>query len=156
MDSNEVAKFAIDTHRHHQQEGNRAYFEWVRTCLTVASGSLALLVALQGSFLPAAPRFLWLLQAAWGCLVLAILAALVTLRSESAAHFRAANSVFTEEFVKDLQRGDLVKVGLDGSDAPWYYRIFQSLLSFSFAASFIFLGLFAILNVGGLIQHVTP
>ena len=54
---NEHAKqLAVGTFRHNVQEAHRAYYEWVRTCLTVSSGSLALLISLKGSYVPVQPN----------------------------------------------------------------------------------------------------
>ncbi|HEY1629218.1 MAG TPA: hypothetical protein VGF52_05125, partial [Tepidisphaeraceae bacterium] len=82
MDPISGFQLAVGTYRHNLQEANLKYYAWVRTCLTVASGSLALLVGLQRSFVPAHPIWIWTLQAAWAFFFLTIMSALITLVGE--------------------------------------------------------------------------
>ncbi len=71
----EIIKIIVGTYRHNIQQSREKYYGWIRTCLTVASGSVALLVGLQGSYVPANPRWIWTLQAAWVCFSVTILCA---------------------------------------------------------------------------------
>src|SRR2546423_830604 len=77
MTPEQVQHAAVETIRHHSQEGSRAYYEWLRTGLTIASGALALLVGFQGSYLPKHPVSLWMLQGGWICLCLTIISGVV-------------------------------------------------------------------------------
>jgi hypothetical protein len=148
MTPEQVQISVVETIRHHSKEGSRAYYDWLRTGLTVASGALALLVGLQGSYLPKHPVSLWMLQGGWICLCLTVIAGIAALRGESAARFRAANDGLSKQFAELVARGDLSSIGLSLVRAPWYCFVAQWLFPWTFALGFAFVALFAIRNVG--------
>lgn len=59
-----------------------AYYSWLRYVVTLASGSLTLLVALKSNYVPNNPQGLWLLQLCWMVLVLSILGGVLALHGE--------------------------------------------------------------------------
>lgn len=147
MDHETIVKTAVGVFRHNQNEGTKKYYEWVRTCLTVSSGSLALLVALQDNFVPSEPIWSWSLRAAWVSFALTIVSALLVLRSEFTTHIQAANEAFSQKFIEMLQQGNLAQIGSCSIGLPWYYRIAQAVFPWSFAVSFVLLAVFAVANL---------
>ena len=121
-------------------EGTRAYFAWLRTILTLSSGSITLLVSLKGQFVPAEPLALWLLKSSWGLLAAAVVLSLLGIRGEHRLHLSAAREV--ERARMAGQR--LVHTPVErlaqrcGSAAPW-----------AFVGAMITLAAFGIANVGG-------
>ena len=138
-----------DQHRRQQikslsDEGNQLYYDWVRHMLTVATGALTLLVALQGTFVPENPRFLWLLQSSWVGLALSITGAAVILHGRHGMMWRSAQRRL------DAPRGDIVE------RPPLPYRIADRLFPWVLVFSMITLTLFALVNLGRVQPKAEP
>lgn len=69
-----------DIERRHMANHIEPYWQWVRLVVSLATGSLTVLVSLQGHYVPKAPLFPWLLVLAWAALGLAVAFGLLALR----------------------------------------------------------------------------
>lgn len=67
---------------HHLAAHYGPYYAWIRHVVTLSSGTLTVLVALQSHYVPKDPLYLWLLQLCWLLLVLSILCGVYALQGE--------------------------------------------------------------------------
>lgn len=148
MDYEEATNLLVRTHRHNAQQCTEKFYNWLRTCLTVASGSLALLVGLQNTYVPAHPAGLGLLQTAWGCLCAAIVTCFVALGGEWATHARVGTKKNAAALIDAALKDDGYALRMMASLPPWYCRISGRLFPWVFAASFVLLAVFAVINAG--------
>lgn len=148
MDPRAVTDIVLRTLRHNQHECTEKFYNWLRTCLTVASGSLALLIGLQNTYVPMHPVHLWMLQAAWGCLCLTIVTCFVALQGEWAAHARAGRPDEVKKLIEATMSGDQSEVERLKIAPPWYCLSASVVFPWAFAASFVLLAVFAVVNVG--------
>jgi len=79
-----------DVIRRHMADHVAPYYEWIRHVVTLATGSLTVLVSLQGHYVPKAPALPWALATAWIALALTIGSGLVALRWQYQSRIRAA------------------------------------------------------------------
>lgn len=82
----DIERRLIETHRN-------AYYGWVRHVVTLASGSLTVLVALQSNYIPDNPQGLPLLILCWVGLVLSILLGVAALFGEAQTPLDAAQNL---------------------------------------------------------------
>lgn len=68
-----------DIERRHMHNHSDPYWQWIRLVVTLATGTLTVLVSLQGHYVPRSPLLVWLLVAAWAALALSIASGLVAL-----------------------------------------------------------------------------
>jgi hypothetical protein len=81
-----------DVIRRHGIEHIAPYYAWIRHVVTLATGTLTALVALQGHYVPAGRALMpSALATAWCALALAIGFGLLALLEENKSHLRAAN-----------------------------------------------------------------
>jgi FtsH-binding integral membrane protein len=73
--------------------GFHAYYEWLGQMLTLSAGALTVLVTFQDQLAGAKPCCLWLLQACWILLGIAVVAAAVALQGRHQAMFDMANQL---------------------------------------------------------------
>ncbi len=71
-----------DLINHHIEGHYGPFYAWIRHVVTLSSGTLTVLVALQSHYVPKDPLYLWLLQCCWVSLVLSILTGVVALQGE--------------------------------------------------------------------------
>jgi len=134
-------------------EGNRLYYDWVRQMLTLTTGALMLLVALQGSFVPKNPRFLWLLESSWVGLALSITAAAIILHGRHGMCWRLAQHRLEQLSKRNSPDAPL---GHIGEKPPLLYRIADRFLPWLLVLSVITLTLFALANLGRVQPKAKP
>ena len=124
-----------------------AYYAWIRHVVTLASGTLTILVSLQNNYVPDNPRGLPLLILCWAGLFLSIALGLVALFGEAQTPLDAA---------KNLQKrrhlyGDGViakQLEKNSKAAPKKNFLYaQKALPWAFVGSLCCLCLFAIMNL---------
>jgi len=77
--------------------GTSEYIAWLRSILTLSSGGLTLLVALQGQFVPQSPRLILLLQFSWILLAVSVLLSLFGVAGLHRLYFAAVVKLVLEE-----------------------------------------------------------
>lgn len=119
-----------------------AYYGWIRHVVTLASGSLTLLVGLQKHYIPVDAHRLYLLKYCWGGLTLSILLGIVALYGEAQSPLIGLNEIESNEYLYRVGHGHRSTAFL-----PKEYEIAQRLLSWTFSGSLTCLFLFAVLNL---------
>lgn len=135
------------TIRHNAQQANAKYYEWIKTCLTVSSGSLALLIGLQGNYVPQNPQAIWAIKSAWICLSGTVILTLVALAGDHGSYNAAARYATSPEFIESVQKRNMIKLAIGQMGPPWYCTISAKLFPWTFAASVILLTIFAVRNI---------
>ena len=123
--------------------GFHAYYEWLSQMLTISAAALTVLVTFQDQLAGAKPRFVWLLQACWILLGLAVVAAAVGLQGRHQAMFDMAKELhrhLTEQ--QNRHRTALELVGVPRR----LTRVCGSALPAILAAALGCLTAFAVLN----------
>lgn len=121
---------------HNLAEGT--YIQWVRQMLTLATGAMTALIALQDNFAPSqAGTALFLLWASWVFLALAIVNCAVILHGESHMYRHAAI-----EKVQTLQASDPVS----GGSPHWLAEKARKTLPLTLVTALVLLCSFAIAN----------
>jgi len=82
-----------DIIRRNTAKSHDAYYAWIKHVVTLASGTLTVLVALKSNYVPADPLHLWLLKLCWVVLVLSILSGVLALRGEWQTPLDSANEI---------------------------------------------------------------
>ena len=126
------------------ETANRAKYDFLRYLLTLATGALALLVSLQGSYRPTGTLAIWLLRLSWGTLAAAILC----------GGFAAAGDVWIAVALRKHEAAEIERTldGLSPTAAaiyllPWRYRRAEQAFFWLLSASVLLLTAFAIVNV---------
>ena len=122
-------------------EATKEYYAWLKQILTLASGSLTVLIALRNQILPEHPQYLILLQISWILFALAIVLALFALRGHHILLFHTAQD-FRQAATS--QSSDTV-AGM--TKAPDIYTRFGQIVPLVFVSAVVALSLFGILNL---------
>jgi len=137
-----------DIQRRHVAEHRKPYYDWLRQIVTLCSGALTLLVALQNNYVPQHPSGLWLLQFCWLSLACSILSGMVALYGESGIHVDAHNRIGR------MRRtfGDAQTVAhIQANNSPRVkkvYTIAAKATFYCFVVSVLLLTVFGVVNVG--------
>lgn len=134
---NDGIKDAADT----ANKANEKYFDWVRLMLSLATGSLAALIALQDNYVPRSPNAVYLLWGSWISLASSVLAAAIVLRGEGLAFRKLSRAMATATQQPQQGRVHLGRPPLLCDCAAWA-------LPWLLAISLILLCAFAISNTG--------
>jgi hypothetical protein len=138
MNSNEPLKMSPENFASYGKitdDATNEYYAWLKQILTLASGSLTVLVALRNQILPEHPQGLILLQLSWFLFALSIILALFALRGHHILLFHTARDLFQ---AATGQKSD--KVGATttpklysklGQTTPWVFVSAVVLLSLS-------------------------
>ncbi len=140
MTSSEQKECVENIASHHNDEGRAHNYNWIRTCVTILTPSLALLIGLQGTGLAGSCVLRYLLVSAISLMTIAVLLGLVALRSEAKAHVLARDEVIQEwNENQDFQSIQSMRVTL-----PKRYQMALYYFPFAFWLSILSLGVFGI------------
>ena len=138
-----------DLERSHLVAYGTGVHEWYKTLLSLASATLTILVALQKSYIPQIPKWMWLLQVCWGSLALCIVVSLLLVWGKAQTRLDGAN-ILRAKRVSDGDRSAFEMLqktnGLYFVERP-IFSIARLLQTFFFLIGFLSLSCFAILNV---------
>ena len=127
-----------DIATYHNEEGRIKNYNWIRTCVTILTPSLALLVGLQGNDLQFQCLVRIFLQVSIALMTISILLGLLALRSESKSHVSSRNEVIRlHNEGKDLPQILETRIKL-----AWYYRFSLYIFPYVFWLSILALGIF--------------
>ena len=121
-------------------DATNEYYAWLKQILTLASGSLTILVALRNQILPEHPQGLILLQLSWFLFALSIILALFALRGHHILLFHTARDLFQ---AATNQKNE--KVGM--TTTPKLYSRLGQITPWVFVSAVVLLTLFGILNL---------
>ena len=125
--------------------GTSEYFAWIRGILTLSSGGLTLLVALQGQFVPKAPRLLFLLQFSWILLAVAVVLSLFGVAGLHKLYFAAVvELVLKEAHSRESARGGRLAPPLP---IPEPYRSCGRIAPWAFVLAIVSLCMFGVANL---------
>ena len=122
------------------QAADRRY-GWTRQMLTLATGMLTALIALQKTFVPSDALCLWLLQACWSLLTLGIVLCAVHLAGDYQAYKSAGERL--QQALNDESKSQTL-VAYPGKASLRAFAIYPWVL----LAAVVCLSAFAILNIG--------
>lgn len=124
-----------------------AYYSWIRQVVTLATGSLAALVALRNNYVPANAQALLLLKLCWAGLALSILLGVVALYGEAQIPLDAVKNL--RNIRNQIGHDTAVQVLISNAGFPPKKRYIyaQKALYFSFVVSLLFLCIFAVVNL---------
>src|SRR3972149_1703775 len=132
-----------DTLKRIADAGTREYFAWIRHILTISTGGLTLLVALQSQFVPAHPRWIILLQGTWVLLAASVLFALFGLAGMSAIYLQAGNMLLkSAQAPAQITGARRVLVCI-----PQPYRTCCKIAPWTFLGAIVLLCIFGVANV---------
>jgi hypothetical protein len=133
-----------DLERRHLAEHQAPYFDWIRQVVNLATGSLTVLVALQGSYVPQSPKWRLALLVAWLSLGLCVAAGLFALRWQYRARLVLAADLRQLRVEHGDQRAAaLVQAGRRmpvPASHHWAVRAMTAALATAFAALCAFAG----------------
>ena len=136
-----------DIIRRNTIKSHDAYYAWIRHVVTLASGTLTVLVALKSNYVPVDPQHLWLLKLCWVVLALSILSGVLALRGEWQTPLDSANQI--QKNRKKHGEHYASQVVTSGSAIP-VRKVFsyaaECLVPF-YGLSLLLLVLFAVLNL---------
>jgi hypothetical protein len=140
-----------DLERRHIDAHGKAYYPWLRHVVTLALAALTSLVALQGHYVPSAPRLPLALAVGWAALGVCILSGLYALRSEYATPLNAAKDT-RQRRVKygDAQVAHEMNVNV-GHSPPRMHKWAVRLMVASFIVALTAICGFAIANLPGVL-----
>ena len=123
------------------------YYNWLRQILGLSSGALTLLVSLQGTYIPAHPLGLPLLQLCWGSLAASVVASLLALYGGSAIPLGAANHL--RRLVASKGREFATKYMREKGSAmpPRIYTWSKATATLCFAIAVVLMASFAMINL---------
>lgn len=143
-------KVALDSiERSHLAAYGEHVHVWYRQLLSLSSAGLTLLVALQGTYVPATPIHVWALQICWASLALCILFSLLLLWGQAQTRLDGANILRT----KRAQTSDQAAVEMLRATGGIYFversifSVARHLQAASFLVAICTLTWFAIANV---------
>lgn len=138
-----------DLERAHLAAYGTNVHEWHKTLLSLSSAALTLLVALQGSYIPKAPKSIWLLQVCWGSLALCVVVSLLLVWGKAQTRLEGAN-ILRSKRVSDGDQSAFEMLqktnGIYFAERPIFF-VARQLQTFFFLVGFSFLSWFAIVNV---------
>jgi hypothetical protein len=144
-----------DLERRHIDDHGRAYYPWLRHVVTLALTALTALVALQGHYVPSAPKMPLALAVGWIALALCILSGLYTLRSEYITPLNAVRDIRARRAkYGDAQVGREINENL-GHQPPRMHKWAVRLMVSSFIVALVAICTFAIVNLPGLSPHAS-
>lgn len=121
-------------------EATSEYYAWLKQILTLASGSLTILVALRNQILPDVPKTIYLLQLSWLLFAVSIVLALFALRGHHILLFDAARDLYQSATgQKNKQAG--------GTTTRDIYTKIGRAVPWVFVAAVVALTLFGIVNL---------
>jgi hypothetical protein len=125
-----------------QNQGTRAYYNWVGRMMTLSAGALTVLVTFQDQLAGARPRCLWLLQACWIFLALSVSAAALALQGRHQTLWDNALALNRERPVPQVEAMDVQ------SEPRKIAKFAGESLSTILALAVASLTTFAVLNIG--------
>ncbi len=96
MPQNEGKQFVEEVASFHNEKGRAHNYNWIRTCVTILTPSLALLIGLQDTDLSGSCLLVSLLVTAIALMTTAVLLGLLALHSEAKSHVLARDQVVQE------------------------------------------------------------
>lgn len=124
-----------------------AYYGWIRHVVTLASGSLTVLVALQNNYIPENPQVLPLLKLCWVGLGLSISLGVVALFGEVQTPLDAAKNLRKNRQLQgDHYAAKRIEKNI-GTNPQKGFLYAQKALPWCFVASLCCLCVFAIMNL---------
>ena len=137
-----------DLERRHMENHLEPYYGWIRLVLSLATGSLTLLVSLQGHYVPKQPIYPWLLVLGWVLLGLSIVAGLWALRwSHMGPVVAARNLRRLRNKAGDHGAAVILQRGGGGAAPPASHRWSIWLMSTSFVSALLLLCAFSAVNL---------
>jgi hypothetical protein len=136
-----------DIERRHIESHSDPYWQWIRLVVSLATGSLTVLMSLQGHYIPKAPLWPWLLVIAWAAHVLAIASGLLAL---TWAH---RGPLMAEHRLRQMrqQHGDMAAtawvMSRHSTSAPAWHRWSVRVMSASFLLALFALCSFSAVNL---------
>jgi len=143
MDNDSTVSISKDNMKYYAQltdEATTEYYAWLKQILTLASGSLTVLVALRNQILPADPKAILLLQLSWLLFAAAIILALFALRGQHILLFHTARDLYQAATNPKIE-----KVGM--TTAPKIYSKIGQATPWIFVSAVVALALFGIVNL---------
>lgn len=141
---NALIKRASD--RHH-----KPYYDWIRNVITLSVAALTSLVALQQSYIPKEPKFIWMLALCWIALLCTILSGIYALRSEFMSYLDSIDTLNRMRRNKGeaMAALEIQRSGLTAKPNRWH-RLAVKIMQWSFVLALCALSMFAVLNLPGL------
>jgi hypothetical protein len=137
-----------DIERRHMAEHIGPYYEWIRHVVTLATGSLTVLVSLQGHYVPKLPVYPLLLVSAWASLAAAILFGLWALTNSYRTRIRMAQDIRDRrQKYGDAVTARQVSHGIAGEETPATHRWCVRLMTACFGVGLIALCGFSAANL---------
>ena len=127
---------------YHNDEGRKHNYNWIRTCVTILTPSLALLIGLQDNDLSGSCVARYLLVSAIGMMTITILLGLLALHSEAKQHVLSRNEV-VQRHNEGLPFHEIEKIRIS---LPMPYLIALDYFPYSFWVSTLLLGIFGVLK----------
>jgi len=133
--------------------GTTEYIAWLRGILTLSSGGLTLLVALQGQFVPESPRLIALLQFSWILLAVAVVLSLFGVAGFHKLYFSAVQSVLMG--ARNPESGAVGRIA-PPVPIPEPYRSCGRIAPWAFVLAIVSLCIFGIANLPSRSPASTP
>jgi hypothetical protein len=140
-----------DIESRHLVDHRKPYYDWLRHLVTLCIGTLTVLVALQGHYVPLHPKLLWALALCWAALTATIFLGILVLRAEYLLPLDAVRKIqVSRASIGDRATENLISRGGLQVSPPWHHRWAVRLMLALFFLALLSLCVFAISNIGGL------
>lgn len=138
---NALVKRASDKH-------HKPYYDWIRNVITLSVAALTSLVALQQSYIPKEPKFIWMLALSWLGFLCTILTGIYALRSEFMSYLDSIDTLNRMRKEKGEARAilEIQRTGLTAKPNRWH-RLAVMIMQWSFVIALFGLSMFAVLNL---------
>lgn len=138
---NALVKRASDKH-------HKPYYDWIRNVITLSVAALTSLVALQQSYIPKEPKFIWMLALSWLGFLCTILTGIYALRSEFMSYLDSIDTLDRMCKEKGEARAiqEIQRTGLTAKPNRWH-RLAVMIMQWSFVIALFGLSMFAVLNL---------
>ena len=123
---NALVKRASDKH-------HKPYYDWIRNVITLSVAALTSLVALQQSYIPKEPKFIWMLALSWLGFLCTILTGIYALRSEFMSYLDSIDTLNRMRKEKGEARAiqEIQRTGLTAKPNRWH-RLAVMIMQWSF------------------------
>lgn len=151
MSNDRVVVTLDDLVRRHVEDHRKPYYDWLRLLITLCTGTLTALVALQTHYVPRHPQQLWALALCWGALTTSIFLGLLALRAEYLSPLEAAQKIQNSRVTVGERATEILVLNRQFQvTPPWHHRWAVRLMLALFFLALLFLCVFAISNLGAL------